>query len=787
MKTVEEQYDVVVCGGGLAGISAAISAARHGAAVALVHDRPVLGGNSSSEVRVTPHGAAAFHAYARETGIIAETLIEERARNHVKITENGWTNSVWDLTLYDFVMQTPGLTLHLNTPLEDAEVVDGSLVSITARTVNAELVHRIRAKTFIDCTGDGTLGALAGVEWRHGIEASSEHGEPSAPAEASTDTMGSSLHFKTVDTGHPVDFVPPPWAVKYRDDSFFRTGGRIAKTLSSGYWWIEIGPPWNTLDDNEQIRHELTRQVLGIWDWYKNHDPEWSPKARNIALDWIGQVPGKRESRRLIGQRLLTEHDLLEAPSYDDEVAYGGWYIDLHSIGGLYREEAEPLTSARHADHSSSYQESRYVGPFGVPLGALVSKDVDNLMYAGRNISATHAALGSLRVQGTTAVMGQAVGLVAAVNAQGSATLGETVQEQIGTVQQSLLRDGCFLPHVAVNDLDELAAKAQVTASSTLESEGVAPESEFELGGLDYWRDYPIFPEDGRLERRLAQWIAVGGDRGVDEISVCLTNVTDHEVEVGAHLFSVPDIWTYAATPSDALRDGVLRVPAGEHVWVPWHVDVTAADLAGTGYLRLDLDAATGVEWHVSHAVLPGQVAGYEVAPGRHRRFGGGATLSHHVSPAQDAYPASHVQNGVTRPHRATNQWRSLPRGQAEWLQLEWPDDQTISQVQLTFPGHLLREYHACPPGYRDPQCARDYRILVQGKDGWQTVAERADNYQTRVVHDFASVRTRRVRIEIDATNGDASAGLFEVRCYEHPTCTTAGVRRGGDEYDTGD
>ncbi|MCD7101101.1 FAD-dependent oxidoreductase [Pseudoclavibacter sp. 13-3] len=784
MKTVEEHYDVVVCGGGLAGVSAAISAARHGAQVALVHDRPVLGGTSSSEVRVTPHGAAAFHAYARETGIIAETLIEERVRNHVKITENGWTNSVWDLTLYDFAMQTPGLTVHLNTPLEEAEVVEGRIASITARTVNAELSHRIRAEVFIDCTGDGTLGALAGAESRHGIEARSEFDEPSAPDEASSDTMGSSLHFKTVDVGHPVDFTPPPWAAKYEDSSFFRSGGRIAKTLASGYWWIEIGPPWNTIDDNEEIRHELTRQVLGIWDWYKNHDDEWSPKARNIALDWIGQVPGKRESRRLMGQRLLTEHDLLASPAYDDEVAYGGWYIDLHSIGGLYQDEAEPLTSARHVDHSSSYQESRYVGPFGIPLGALVSRDIGNLMYAGRNISATHVALGALRVQGTTSVMGQAVGTAAAQSVSTGGDLWQNVQRDIIEIQQSLVRDGCFLPHVATADPDELAARARLSASSTHACTGVDPDDESVLGGLDYWRDYPIFPEDGRLDRRLAQWIALGEGQGVDEIAVCLTNRGDHEAEVRAHLYDVPDIWTYAAEPSAPVRETTLHVAPGERIWVPWPVQASAEELAQTTYLRLDLDAVPNVEWHVSKAVLPGQVAAYEVAAGRHRRFGGGATLSHRVSPAQQAYPITHVVNGVTRPHRATNQWRSMPDDSPQWVQLDWAEPQTVAQVQLTFPGHLLREYHACPPGYRDPQSARDYRVQGLTADGWQTLAVRQGNYQTRVVHDFDAVQITRLRIEIDATNGDPSAGLFEVRCYAHAKCTPAGVVREGTDHD---
>src|SRR5699024_6348781 len=153
MRTVAEEYEVVVCGGGLAGFSAAIASARHGARTVLIQDRPVLGGNSSSEVRVTPHGAAAFHGYARETGVISEALVEDRATNHAKIDENGWTNSVWDMILYDMAMRTPNLTLLLNTGVESAVVADGRITVVRARTWGAELIHEISGAAFIDCTG----------------------------------------------------------------------------------------------------------------------------------------------------------------------------------------------------------------------------------------------------------------------------------------------------------------------------------------------------------------------------------------------------------------------------------------------------------------------------------------------------------------------------------------------------------------------------------------------------------------------------------------------------------
>ncbi len=253
MKNITESYDVVVCGGGLAGFCAAVAAARAGAKTCLVHNRPVLGGNSSSEVGVTPHGAAAFHAYARETGIISEALIEERARNHAEIYENGWTNSTWDMVLYDIAQKTSGLTLHLNTDIRGVEKHnDRNIAAVFAVVQNAETELRLEAKTFIDCTGDGIVADAAGCQWRMGSEGKDEFNEPHAPAQASGDTMGNSIHFLTRDTGRPAPFVAPDWAVKHENASDFYDQGRIPKEDRGGFWWIEIGVPYHTIYDAEK-------------------------------------------------------------------------------------------------------------------------------------------------------------------------------------------------------------------------------------------------------------------------------------------------------------------------------------------------------------------------------------------------------------------------------------------------------------------------------------------------------------------------------------------------------
>ncbi|EME19625.1 MULTISPECIES: FAD-dependent oxidoreductase [Rhodococcus] len=771
MQTIEETYDVVVSGGGLAGFSAAIAAARHGASVVLIQDRPVLGGNSSSEVRVTPHGAAAFHGYARETGIISEALIEDRATNHAIIRENGWTNSVWDLVLYDMAVRTPGLTLHLNTTAYDAEIDGDRIVAVHARVANAETELLIRGSVFIDCTGDGTVAALAGAESRTGEEAANEFDELHAPDTATSHTMGSSLHFKTIDTGAPIDFEAPKWAHRYDDQSFFTNGGRMIPTLESGYWWIEIGTPWDTLHDNETIRHELTRHVLGIWDYLKNRDPYWSPRAANLALDWVGQIPGKRESRRVLGEYLMTEHDLGAEDRFDDEIAYGGWYIDLHTIGGLLKEVAEPVTTARLMDPESSSGSTTYVGPFGVPLRTLIARDLSNLMMAGRNVSATHVALGSLRVMGTTALMGQAAGTAAALIGEVT-DLRRQYSDIIGDVQQALLRDGCFLPHKKNEDPADLALRAVTSSSSTQSVHGVGPGSANWLGGIDHWRGYPVFPFRGELKRRVGQWVAVGAGQPISSLRMALHNHADADRVVAATVQLVDNIWDYRIDAGKPLAEGELLVSPGGPHWVDWQVDIDPISDSEVRFIRIDLHESPDVEWVVSSAVLPGQIAAYEDG-GRYRRFGGGSTMSFQIEPAQAAYPASEVTSGVTRPHQSPNQWRSDPVFPLpQWLRLDWATPQSVCQVQLTFAGHLLREYHAYPPLYRDPQTVRDYAVeaLVDGE--WHEIVKVTGNIRTRVVHTFDAVQTSALRLMIYATNGDPSAGVYEIRCYADDICT---------------
>ncbi|MCC5828101.1 MAG: FAD-dependent oxidoreductase [Phycisphaeraceae bacterium] len=794
MRKLDHEFDLAVCGGGLAGFCAAVAAARHGSRVALIQDRPVLGGNSSSEIRVTPHGAANFHAYARETGIISELLIEERYRNHEPIMENGGTNSVWDMVLYDTAMREPNLTLFLNTVIQSVRMAEplpepplpetrdgfyhrpslhadgpGLIRSVRGHVLNSEIELTIAAHHFIDATGDGIVADLAGCQWRMGTEGRDAFGEHHAPEHASTDTMGNSIHIRARDMGRPCPFSAPDWAVHHADPAYFYEQGRVPGDVRGGFWWIEIGVPWHTIHDNATIAHELTRHALGVWDWMKNRDPNLKGHIENYALDWIGQLPGKRESRRIIGQRLMTEHDFWPDKPFTDEIAFGGWFVDLHTPGGLLADKSEPH-AAQGYQVEGEMADRAFVGPYGIPLGIMVTKDVRNLMTAGRNISATHAALGSIRVMATTALLGQAAGTFLALNRRSSKPLGTLAERAANTnaLQQALLRDGCFLPSAVNQDKNDLARRATIVASS---SEKVSGVEQLEAGahdGLGRWY-VPERPEDELLTTRRAQWIAVATD-SIKSVSVLLSNLAGKTQSVEAILCPVQSIWDYRTEPDAFVARAKLEIPPGGPHWIDWPLpdDHSGSIKPGT-YLRLDLLPQPKVAWHLAQRkLIPGHPSAYAASPRLMRRYHSGQTLCFGIQPAQPCFEPGQVISGVTRPCRFTNLWRSDPnlRGPA-WLDLHWDRQQTINVVELTFPGHLVREYHAYGPFYADPQTARDYLLGAWVNGVWTTLASCKGNYQRHRIHRFSvPVRTDRLRLIIQSTHGDPSAGVHEIRCY---------------------
>lgn len=439
MREQTHQVDFCVVGGGMSGVCAAVAAARNGARVVLMQDRPVLGGNASSEIRMWVCGAQGSNN--RETGILEEIMLENFYRNP---TAN---YSVWDSVVYEKAFCEPNLTLLLNCSCNAAEMEGDRIKSVRGWQGTAETWHTVKARLFADCSGDSILAPLTGAEVRVGREAASEFGEDIQPPVADQKTMGMSCLLQTRELDRPVPYIPPVWANKYlSDDELPHRGHNVA---GNNWWWFELGGEDDSIHDTERLRDELLAVAFGVWDHIKNHGDHG---AENWALEWVGFLPGKRESRRYVGDHILTQNDVRAEGKFADLVAYGGWSMDDHHPGGI-RYEGPPTIF--HPAPS----------PYGIPYRCLYSRTVSNLFCAGRNISTTHAALSSTRVMGTCAILGQAVGTAAAVAVKHGLTPRGVYEQQLTELQTLLMEDDCYLPWHA-RPVAALSLEAQLTASS---------------------------------------------------------------------------------------------------------------------------------------------------------------------------------------------------------------------------------------------------------------------------------------------------------------------------------
>lgn len=444
------ETDVVVIGGGMAGVCAALAAARNGAQVILVQDRSVLGGNASSEVRMHIVGAdnhgARKDTDARESGIIEEMRLEDAVWNPARCA------NLWDVMLYEKVLNNSNITLLLNSAchgvIKSGE--DGIESAIVLRH-STEDVFLIKAKVFLDCSGDGRLGVEAGAEFHMGREAQSEYGESLAPPVADHYTLGSTILFTAREYDRPMPFRTPSFARKFPTCEDLPHRGH--NTWEYGYWWVEWGGELNIIRDGEKIRDELLAVALGVWDHIKNSGKH--PTSENWALQWIGAMPGKRESRRFIGDYVLKEQDCKAGETFEDGVAFGGWPIDLHPPKGVYDKEP-PFLSIK-------------IPLYNIPFRCLYSKNIKNLMFAGRNISASHVAFGSTRVMATCSVLGQAAGTAAALCVKHQCTPRELGNNAVKELQQTLLKDDAYIIGAVNSDSCDLARNAEVRASSEMQ------------------------------------------------------------------------------------------------------------------------------------------------------------------------------------------------------------------------------------------------------------------------------------------------------------------------------
>jgi len=452
-KTITHTVDLCVVGGGLSGLCAAVAAARHGAKVALMQERPMLGGNASSEVRMWVCGAHGDNNL--ETGILEEIMLENYYRNPDK------NYSVWDGILFGLVRNEPNIDLLLNCTCTSCEMDGEAIKSVTGWQLTTQQIHVVHARLFADCSGDSVLAPLCGAEYRWGREAKAEFGEALGQEAEDTKTMGMSCMIQAREEDRPSTFIPPKWAHKFTKEDL---PGRIPnmKSMTENFWYMELGGFGDSIADSETTRDELLKIAYGVWDFVKN-DPENKEKNANWRLDWMGILPGKRESRRYMGDHILCQADVEAEGRFPDVVAFGGWTMDDHDPRGFYNGGMPNVHSPAPS-------------PYGIPYRCLYSRNVPNLLFAGRNISATHTALSSTRVMATCATMGQAMGTAAAIALQHNTTPRGVYQNHLAQLQQTLMDDDCYLPF-HTRAVPRLTACAKLTCAD--------PTAENLRNGLD--------------------------------------------------------------------------------------------------------------------------------------------------------------------------------------------------------------------------------------------------------------------------------------------------------------
>ncbi len=442
--------DLCVVGGGMAGMAAAIGAAREGLKVVLMHERPVFGGNASSEIRMWICGALGEDN--KESGLMEEIALENYHRNPTK------NFHIWDTVLYDFIKREKNITPLLNCTCMDAEVDKGDFAygrdtrikTVTGYQMTTQTFFEVEADYFSDCSGDSILAPLTNAHFKIGREGKQEYGEDTTVDNGDSMTMGMSCLIQGRETERPIKYTPPAWATRLTDRDFENRGPNIYHE-SENFWYLELGGNRDSIGDTEELRDELVSLAAGTWDYVKNNEKF---KAENWELEFLGFLPGKRESRRMCGEYMITQRDISDGVVFEDEIAYGGWPLDDHFPGGFWHRGVP----------NTNFTTPR---PYSLPYRALYSENVENLFFAGRNISMTHMAMSSIRVMATCMLLGDAVGRAAAIAKKNGFTPHDVYLHSIDELQRSIMNADGFLPS-RLRAVSDTCRKAKLNAPDSL-------------------------------------------------------------------------------------------------------------------------------------------------------------------------------------------------------------------------------------------------------------------------------------------------------------------------------
>ena len=738
-------YDVVVVGAGTAGMGAALAAARTGARTALVHDRPVMGGNSSVELGIGTDGAAGSHPNKktdmRESGLCEEANLM-RSRAETKTLSGAYRL---------MVDAEPRLAEIPNQRVLSVEKDGDRITSVVARGTLTGRRTRTRATVFIDCTGDGWVGYYAGAAYMFGREAQSEYNEWPAPEMRDNLTMSGCLMDRCVAYTYsvrsdPVPYTTPAWA-DVLPAGFTRRVNKISPS-----WWIEHGGRFDDVADPERARDELVRISFAYWGWLKNVSHLKDEHATRCAeITFVPFMNGRREGMRLTGDYVLTANDALEGRMFPDRVTYGGWPLDTHDPLGM-----------ENPNGNGYWMHHPGVPTYTIPYRCLYSKNVPNLMFAGRCQSVTHIALGSVRVEATLFTLGQAAGTAAALAVQKGLLPRAYGQKHIVELQQRLLKDDQYIPGLKNEDPLDLARGAKVSATSVKTCNLFGKGDRNLRPGPNMKPDRAAHDLTGHAR---ATWFARGTLDRLEAVECLMRVEAKASVPVTLRVWAV-DTPTNGPAGGELLATWQGTAPVRRQAFVRF---AGAAPVALTKpYVWLEIGKTPGVSWLVRNRPI-GSEDGRAWNAGRKWMIVKGEQYAFVATPqvrqAFDSRP-EYVVDGVSRPEGACSHgWVSDPsQPLPQAIRLDFPKPVTAQEVRLTFDTDLTPSRVALNP--YPSVLAKSYE--VEGFDGkeWRPLASEERNDLRLRVHDIAPTTLTALRVTVEETWGDASARIFEIRVY---------------------
>lgn len=745
LNNIKVDCDLAVVGAGMSGICAAIEAARSGLKVALINNRGFLGGNASPEIRIHVCGAdgsAEFNFYARETGILEEIRLENLYRN-----PQG-NNYIWHTVLLDWVLKEKNIELFLNTNIDEV-ITDsrGSITCVCGSQIGSEKHFEFISPFFVDDTGDGTIGYLAGGEYRIGRESRDEFNERIAPEVSDDHTILSTLSFYSKETGQKAPFTLPDFAdntevlkaLKHRE-----IPDRIpGDSRYDGYrmqWFYETGYDKDQISDAETIIQDHRELIYSIWDHIKNSGKY---PSETFDLEYVSPVPGKRESRRLVGDHILTENDIVDQTKFEDVIGHGGWSIDLHAMEGFFSDDM----TTHHYELNGIYE---------IPLRSCYSKNVSNLFVASRCMSTTHVAFGTTRVQGTLSTAGQAVGKAAAICKKYNITPRVLAKDYIKELQQSLLKDDQYvIGHYNQDNLD-LVKNANIQVSS-YQKLSLAKMSSEKIIDKPIGLILPVLDKIGSVDIMM---------------KASKDTVLTYKVYTGTKIQNY--------MPQIKLNEDVVNIKAStDFNWVTLPINCTT----NTGKIFIEFQCNENIILGMTSDFING------VLCLSNEKLPKGSTFvdikTHIVRTDQwtvmntlpcfrydegnQIYNASNINNGYNRNYKLPNLWISEADNESETVTISFDKSENIAKLDLTFDSNLNMFYDNVEIFYDFnvmPQLVKDYKVYAKIGNEYKLVKEIKDNHQ-RVNHlCFDSLTTDEIKLVLESTNGYSRFSIYEIRAY---------------------